>query len=332
MQTRILGNTGLPLPILSFGASSLGQEFRRVTLDEAIRSVQVALDCGLNFIDTSPFYGRGMSEVLLGVALRDVPRDRYLICTKLGRYDLQHFDFSAKRVAESVDVSLHRLGVDHLDICLCHDIEFVEMQEIVDETLPALRKVRDQGKVRFIGFSGYPMKIFKFILDQTSVDCVLSYNQYTLQNTRFADELVPYLKAKGVGVMNAGPFSARLLTKALLPKWLKEPESVKAAARQAAEHCARKGVDIAKLALQFSVAHPGITTTIAGSANPENIRQWAKWIEEPVDEELLREVLKIFEPVKNVGHAEGLAKGLCKNKFRFCWRRFRFLARHDEGA
>lgn len=308
MQTRTLGKTGLRLPILSFGASSLGQEFRRVTLEEAVRSVQVALDCGLNLIDTSPFYGRGMSEVLLGVALRDVPRDRYLICTKLGRYDLQHFDFSAKRVAESIDVSLHRLGLDHLDICLCHDIEFVEMQQIVDETLPALRKVRDQGKVRFIGFSGYPMKIFKFILDQTTVDCVLSYNQYTLQNTRFADELVPYLKAKGVGIMNAGPFSARLLTNAPLPKWLKEPESVKAAARQAAEHCAKQGVDIAKLALQFSVAHPDIATTIAGSANPDNIRNWAQWVAEPIDEQLLAEVLKIFEPVKNIGHTEGLAK------------------------
>ena len=127
-------------------------------------------------------------------------------------------------MAESVDVSLHRLGTDHLDIVLCHDIEFVEMQQIVDETIPALRKIQQQGKVRFIGFSGYPMKIFRFICDQTDVDCVLSYNQYTLQNTRFADEIVPYLKAKGVGVMNAGPFSARLLTNAPLPAWLKEPE------------------------------------------------------------------------------------------------------------
>src|SRR6059036_1510392 len=108
MQIRVLGNTGLQLPILSFGASSLGQEFRAVTLDEAIQSVHVALECGLNFIDTSPFYGRGMSEVLLGIALRDIPRDQYLLGTKLGRYDLAHFDFSAKRVAESIDVSLHR--------------------------------------------------------------------------------------------------------------------------------------------------------------------------------------------------------------------------------
>lgn len=306
MQTRRLGRTGLELPILSFGASSLGQEFRSVTLDEALRSVRVALDCGLNFIDTSPFYGRGMSEVLLGIALRGVPRDSYTLCTKLGRYDLGHFDFSARRVAESVDVSLHRLGAGHLDIILCHDIEFVPMQRIVDETLPALRRIQQQGKVRFIGFSGYPQKIFRFICDQTDVDCVLSYNQYTLQNTRFADETVPYLKARGVGVMNAGPFSARLLTNAPLPAWLKEPEPVKDAARRAAACCAARGVDIAKLALQFSLAHPDIATTIAGSANPENIRNWARWAAEPLDAELLAEVQAIFAPVKNIGHVEGL--------------------------
>lgn len=306
MKTRVLGRTGLSLPILSFGASSLGQEFRSVKLDEALASVRVALDCGLNFIDTSPFYGRGMSEVLLGIALRDVPRDSYTLCTKLGRYDLQHFDFSAKRVAESVDVSLHRLGTDHLDIILCHDIEFVPMQQIVDVTIPALRRIQQQGKVRFIGFSGYPQKIFRFICDQTDVDCVLSYNQYTLQNTRFADESVPYLQSKGVGVMNAGPFSARLLTNAPLPTWLKEPESVKDAARRAAALCQSRGVDIAKLAVQFSIAHEGITTTVAGSANPQNIRNWAQWADEPMDLDLLRDVQAIFAPVKNLGHAEGL--------------------------
>src|SRR5439155_12776431 len=207
---------------------------------------------------------------------------------------------------ESVDVSLHRLGTDHLDIVLCHDIEFVELRRIVEETIPALRKIQKAGKARFIGFSGYPQKIFRFICDQTDVDCVLSYNQYTLQNTHFADETIPYLKAKGIGVMNAGPFSARLLTNAPLPKWLKEPEEVKAAARRAIEHRAKRGVDIAKLALQFSCAHPDIATTIAGSANPANIQNWAQWIEEPLDQQLLAEVLEIFRPVKNIGHVEGL--------------------------
>src|ERR1700734_4090167 len=176
MQFRPLGRTGLQLSALSFGASSLGQEFRTVDLNEALRSVHVALDLGLNFIDTSPFYGRGMSECLLGVALRGVPRESYILGSKLGRNDRAHFDFSSRRVVESVDVSLHRMGVDHLDIMLCHDIEFVEMSQIIEETLPALRKVRDAGKVRFIGVSGYPMKMFRYILDRTDLDVILSYN------------------------------------------------------------------------------------------------------------------------------------------------------------
>ena len=306
MQTRPLGRTGLDVPILSFGASSLGREFRAVSLDEALASVRAALDCGLNLIDTSPFYGRGMSEVLLGAALEGVPRREYLLCTKLGRYDLAHFDFSARRVAESVDVSLHRLRTDHLDIILCHDIEFVPMQQIVDETLPALRRIQQAGKVRFVGFSGYPQKIFRFVCERAAVDCVLNYNQYTLQNTRFATETIPFLAAQGVGVMSAGPFSARLLTDAPLPHWLKEPESVKAAARRAAELCRSRGTKIARLALQFALANPAIATTVAGSANPANVRDWATWAAEPIDAELLRDVQAIFAPVRDVGHVEGL--------------------------
>src|SRR6188472_3475840 len=261
MEYRVLGQTGLKLPILSFGASSLGQEFRQVDLGEALKSVRVALDLGMNFIDTSPFYGRGMSEVLLGVALRGVPRESYILGSKLGRYDSAHFDFSAKRVVESVDVSLKRMGVDYLDICLCHDLEFVEMSQIVNETLPALRKIQQQGKVRYVGVSGYPMKMFRYVLDRTDLDVVLSYNHYTLQNTMLAD-LVPYLRAKGVGVMNAAPFSARLLTNQPLPPWHKATPEVVAVCKQAADHCAARGVDIAQLAVQYAVANEDLTTCV----------------------------------------------------------------------
>lgn len=306
MEKRILGKTGLELPVLSFGASSLGAEFRSVQLDEIFESVRVALKLGLNFIDTSPFYGRGMSEVLLGIALREVPRDQYTLCSKLGRYDVGHFDFSAKRVIESVDVSLHRLGTDHLDIILCHDIEFVPLQQIIDETLPALRRIQQSGKVRFVGISGYPMKIFDVISSQAELDCILSYNQYTLQNTRLADELVPKLKAKNIGIMNGGPFAARLLTNATLPVWFRDPKNVQDAARRAAEHCQKRGVDIAQLALQFSCANEDMATTIAGSANPNNIRKWVQWLESPVDTQLMSEVIEILAPVRNVGHLEGL--------------------------
>ncbi len=304
MNHRPLGRTGLNLPVLSFGASSLGQEFRQVDLTEAIRSVHVALDLGMNFIDTSPFYGRGMSECLLGVALRGVPRDSYILGSKLGRYAGTHFDFSARRVIESVDISLQRMGVDHLDIMLCHDIEFVEMQQIVDETLPALRKIQQSGKVRFIGISGYPMNIFKFVLDQTDLDVVLSYNHYTLQNTMLG-ELVPYLKSKNVGIMNAAPFSARLLTNAELPPWHKATPLVRETCQKAARLCSQNGVDIAQLALQYSIANEDLATCIVGSANPENVRNWSTWANQPINSELLNDVLAILKPIHNWFYIEG---------------------------
>jgi L-galactose dehydrogenase len=308
MKTRPLGNSGIDMPILSFGASSLGAEFRSITLDEAMRSTRTALDLGMNFIDTSPFYGRGMSEIMLGLGLKGIPRDSYLLGTKLGRYSDIHFDFSPQRVEESVHVSLQRLGTDHLDVLLLHDVEFVPLPQIWQETLPAVLKLKQQGKVRAVGFSCYPLKTFHEMLEhvENDIDCVLSYNRYTLQNTTFVDDILPRLEAKNIGAMNAGPFSARLLTNATLPEWLKEPEAVKAAARAAAQLCSERGSDIAKLALQFSCEHPGLATTVAGSANPANIQKWAEWLEQPIDRDLLAEVIALFAPVKDIGHLEGL--------------------------
>lgn len=308
MKTRPLGKTGIDLPVLAFGASSLGQEFRQVRLDEALQSVHTALDNGINLIDTSPFYGRGMSEVLLGVALRDVPRDSYQLCSKLGRYTDRHFDFSAKRVEESVHTSLQRLGTDHLEILLLHDVEFVPLPQIWEETVPAVLKLKEQGKIRAVGFSCYPLKTFNTVLDhvEDEIDCILSYNRYTLQNTTLVDDLLPRLKAKGLGIMNAGPFSARLLTRVGPPDWLKEPEDVKQAALAATKLCDEHGVDIAQLALQFSCDHEDLATCVAGSANPANVQKWADWLAEPIDRGLLEQVLAIFEPVKNRGHVEGL--------------------------
>ena len=308
METRPLGQSGLELPSLSFGASSLGAEFRSIDLNEAFSAVHTALDLGMNFIDTSPFYGRGMSEVMLGRALKGIDRSRYLLGTKLGRYSEIHFDFSAKRVAESLHVSMQRMGTDYLDLVLLHDIEFVKLDQIWEETIPALIEAKNTGKVRAIGLSCYPMACFNKVLDhvEDDIDCVLSYNQYTLQNTSFADDLVPRLKSKGLGAINAGPFSARLLTNAELPVWLKEPEEVKAAARAAAKLCHDNGVDIAQLALQYSCGHDDIASTVAGSANPKNVAKWAQWLAEPIDQSLLAQVHEIFAPVKNLGHPEGL--------------------------
>lgn len=305
MEKRRLGKTDMDISVLSFGASSLGAEFRKIDLNEAVKSVHVALDHGMNFIDTSPYYGRGLSESLLGFALDGIPRDSYYLGTKLGRYAPSHFDFSAKRVRESVDISLERMRTDYLDIILCHDIEFVDMQQIWDETIPELYRLKDAGKVKHIGVSGYPMKIFREAAAHSEIDVILSYNHYTLQNTMLED-LVDEMQKKQIGIMNAAPFSARLLTNAPLPEWHKATDTVRDICKQAAQHCTAAGVDIAKLALQFSIANENMTTCITGSANPGRVAQWCEWLQEPLDLQLVKEVQDILAPVHNWFYLECL--------------------------
>jgi L-galactose dehydrogenase len=304
METRELGRSGVHVSVLGYGASPLGQEFGPIDLQEAMRVVRVALDLGITHIDTSPFYGRGMSEVLLGVALRGVPRDSYTLSTKLGRYDVDKFDFSAKRVVESVDVSLHRLGVEHIDLILCHDIEYVDVTRIVEETLPALRKVQQQGKVRLVGVSGYPLRVFERVLDATGLDAIMTYGHYTLQNRKLLD-LMPRLQKSGVGVLNAAPLAQRLLTNRPLPDWLPASAAVREACRRAAARCAERGVDIARLALQFALRQPDIATTVVSTARPDSVRQWAQWAEDAFDEELIGEVEAILGPAMNESWISG---------------------------
>ena len=305
METRKLGNTGMDVSVISFGASSLGAEFRKIDLNEAIKSVHVALDNGMNLIDSSPYYGRGLSESLLGFALDGIPRDDYFLCTKLGRYAPTHFDFSAKRVRESVDISLERMKTDYLDIILCHDIEFVDMKQIWEETIPELQKIKQAGKVKNIGVSGYPMKIFREAAANADIDVILSYNHYTLQNTMLVD-LIDEMNLKGIGVMNAAPFSARLLTNASLPAWHKATPEVRDVCQRAADHCSAAGIDIAKLALQYSIANPDMSTCITGSANPQRVAQWCEWLNDPLDDQLVNEVQEIMTPIHNWFYVECL--------------------------
>ncbi|QDV46431.1 D-threo-aldose 1-dehydrogenase [Stieleria neptunia] len=304
MQKRPLGNTGLELSVLGFGASSIGAEFRPIDVSEALRCVNVALDRGMNYIDTAAYYGRGMSEIMLGRVLPQLPRDSFYLSTKLGRFAPKHFDFSARRVAESIDISLERMQLDHLDMVFCHDIEFVDLDQIVNETIPALIKQREKGKVRFVGVSGYPMKIFHEMIRRSEMDVILSYNHYTLQND-MALSLVEPCREAGVGLINAAPFSARLLTDAPLPSWHKATDQVREVAKAAAAHCRERGSDIAKLALQYSAANESFASCVVGSANPDRVAGWCDWLDEPLDETLVAEVKEILKPIHNWVYVEG---------------------------
>ena len=300
MEYRTLGKTGLKVSALSFGGSSLGSVFRNIDENEGIRAVHTALDMGINYIDVSPYYGLTKAETVLGKALETIPRDKYFLATKLGRYgdNFEDFDFSAERVVSSIDESLQRLKVDYIDVIQCHDIEFGSLDQVVNEALPAMQKIKEQGKVQFIGITGFPLKIFSYVLDRTDVDTILSYCHYSLNDMTLM-ELVPYLKEKQVGIINASPLSMGLLSQRGTPAWHPAPDDIKRTCAKAAQHCADKGERIEKLAVQFSVRNPAVATTLVGTANPENMKKNIEWIEEPFDEQLLKEVLNILKPVHN---------------------------------
>jgi len=310
MKTRPLGSTGLNVPVLGFGASSLGSVFREVSLADCVATVQAALEGGMNFIDVSPSYGETLAELRLGRALEGVPRESYLLATKIGSYSEPRgdYDFSKASTERSVEHSLKRLGVDHVDLIQCHDIEFADHDVIVSETLPTLLELKKQGYVRHIGITGLPLKIFPSILDRVEpgvVETILSFCHYELNDTSLGD-LIPYLQEKGVGVINASPTGMGLLTQRGVPAWHPSTPAIQEGCRKAMEHCRAKGVDIVRLAIQFACDDERIACTLVGSANPENIKANIEHLEAPRDPELLAEVMEILQPIHNFNWTRGL--------------------------
>lgn len=298
MKYRKLGQTGLDVSILSFGASSLGGVFHDVDESEAIRTVHEAVDLGINYIDVSPYYGLTKAETVLGKAIKEIPRDKFLLSTKAGRYGGDQFDFSAERLTRSIDESLKRLNTDYVDMLFLHDIEFGSLRQVIDESLPAIRKLKEQGKVRYIGISGLPMAIFRTVLSETDVDCILSYCHYSLNDNALLD-ILPMLENKGVGVVNASPLSMGLLSGRPAPDWHPASPAVKEACLKAAEECAAKGLELPKLAIQYSLANEAIPTTLVSTSNTNNIRRNVAWALEQADPEALAFAQSLLKPIHN---------------------------------
>lgn len=307
MHYRALGQTGLKVSVLSLGGSSLGGAFRQTDDAESIRTVHTAFDLGVNFVDVSPYYGATRAETVLGQALREIRRDRYFLATKVGQYGDGQFDFSAARVTRSLDESCARLGVDYIDLLQCHDIEFADLNQIVEETLPALLKLKQAGRIGHLGITGLPLKIFPAVIDRVpagTVETILSFCRYELNDSSLA-ALLPYLGERRIGVINAAPTGMGLLTPRGVPDWHPAPSPIVACARRAADYCQSIGADIVKLAIQFSVADPRIATTLIGSASPANMRRNIAYADEPIDFALMAKVLEILQPVHNHNFTRG---------------------------
>jgi L-galactose dehydrogenase len=309
MEFRKLGNTGLEVSILGFGASSLGGVFHQVDAEACVQTVWAALDGGINFFDVSPAYGETLAETNLGKALSGIGRDRYYVATKVGSYSEARgdYDYSAARTERSLHESLDRLGLDYVDIIQCHDIEFADHNQIVDETLPTLQRLKQKGLARFIGMTGLPLRVFPSILDRVgpnAVDTILSFCHYELNDDSLLG-LLPYLNKKGVGVINASPTGMGLLTPQGAPAWHPASKAIVDGCRKAVEYCQRRGIDIVKVAIQFACSQPDLATTLVSTARPSNIRDNIAYVEEPADQSQLAEVIDVLKPIHNFNFTRG---------------------------
>lgn len=305
MKYREIGKTGMKVSQLGFGASSLGGVFRNIDEGSAKEAVHTAVDGGINFIDVSPYYGHYKAETVLGKALREIPREKYYLSTKVGRYGkdgVNTWDYSGKRAKESVEESMERLGIDFIDLINVHDIEFADLHQVVGETLPALVDLREKGLVGHVGITDLQLENLKWVIDHTeagTVESVLNFCHYSLNDDKLLDFL-DYFEEKGVGVINASPLSMGLLSNRGVPSWHPAPADLVEACRKATEYCNEVGYPIEKLAVQYSIDNPRIASTLFSSANPDNVRKNLSYVDEGIPAGLVEKVREIIGDQKRV--------------------------------
>jgi len=307
MEYSLLGRTGMKVSRLSFGASSLGGVFHSVDESQAIKAVHTALECGINFFDVAPAYAGTVSETILGKALRGVPRGRYYLSTKVGKYTKpgtygeDTLDYSRARIRKSIKESAERLGTEYFDLIHIHDIEYQGRKHTewaLTEGYESVLQLKQEGRTGGVSFGIYPMDLWMRIFSSLDVDAGLVHNHYCLNDTRIT-ELLQIAEAKRIGIVNGSPFGSALLTDRGPADWHPASAEERATFRMAADFCRKQGSSIAKLALQFASQNPKLPTTLFSSANPESVRRNVEWYQEPVDQQLVSETQKILEPVMN---------------------------------
>jgi L-galactose dehydrogenase len=307
MIYKTLGKTGLKVSVIGFGASPLGNEFGSVDPEEGQRAVRYAIERGINYFDVSPYYGRTLAETRLGEALRG-HRDKAILATKAGRYGRDRetgFDFSADRITRSVEQSLTRLQTDYIDVFQVHDIEYGRKDQIISETLPAMFRLKEAGKVRFVGITAYPLSILRDVAETVHLDTILSYCRYNLMDTGLDNVLAPLVREKEIGLINASPLHMRVLTERGAPAWHPAPKRVLDVGQRVAKYCRSQGVDVSDLAMQFALQHQLVATTLVGMSKVEHVDRNIRSVGVTPDPELLASVLRMISPVANVVWKEG---------------------------
>lgn len=319
MQTAVaerlaVRSTGVALTALSLGGAPLGNLYRPTSEDDARDAVDGAWSAGMRYFDTAPHYGLGLSERRLGAALREHPREDFVLSTKVGRLlepvaevtgdDDEGFavpathrrrrDYSREGVLRSLEASLGRLGLDRVDIVFVHDPD-EHYREVLDGAYPALEELRAQGVVRAIGAGMNQAEMLADFARETDMDLLMLAGRYTLLEQDALDDLLPACEARDVAIVAAGVFNSGLLARERPPQEAKynyedAPAELVRRAHRLADVCDRHGVSLPAAALHFPLGHPVVKSVCIGARSRAQVLRNAELFELPVPGELWSEL------------------------------------------
>src|SRR5512133_1028954 len=307
MEYRKLGRTGLMVSVVGYGTAPLGDMYGSSNDDVALRSASRAVDAGINFFDSSPSYGTGLAEERLGKVLRG-RRQEIIVGSKAGKYGPDEQDFSADRIRRGFEDSLRRLGTDYVDILQLHNVEFIDLGGPLGEAYEELVRLREVGMCRFIGMTGYPTTMTRRVISAFDLDVTLTYAHCTLLDACLTDDVLPLAQERGVGVINAAAVALGLLTQAGPPPHIAQlvGEEICTVARRTVEVCQRHGAEVSFLANQYSIQRSGCATTLIGTTKQQHLDSALAAAEEPIDEDLLADVLAAVGPDRGRHWMSGL--------------------------
>ncbi|REE86532.1 L-galactose dehydrogenase [Paenibacillus taihuensis] len=275
MEYTTFGRTGLRVSKLGLGGAPIGGDFRDIDESEIEQVVHESLELGINFIDTAPLYGMGKSEERIGRALAGGRRDKVVLATKAVRYD---FEYTCDNVLRSAEESLKRLQTDYVDLMQLHDVEKQPYELIINETIPALLKLKEQGKIRFLGVTTRDLPLLKRYMETNAFDAIQFYARYMLLDYSAANEIIPLAREKNIAVINGSVLGMGLIAESPA-KFLGEEIRAEAAQRMEKLAFLRRSEPkgLIEPGMRFSLQHPDIHVTLTGTASSRSLRANASY-------------------------------------------------------
>jgi D-threo-aldose 1-dehydrogenase len=304
LESKPLGRTAVALSILGFGGTALGNMYSAMSETSAAQTLQAAYAAGLRYFDTAPLYGHGLSELRTGSALRSFRDPAVVVSTKVGwRLKPAHGqhtgaglfenitaftrfnDYSFDGAMRSFEDSLHRLGVDHIDILLIHDVDRRNQGEHQPEVFrtamngayKALVSLRSQGLVKAIGCGLNEWEACEQFAEAGDFDCFLLAGRYTLLEQASLERFLPLCERRDIGIILGGPYNSGILASgAIKDAWFDyapAPPEILSKVAQIEAICTRHAVPLKAAALQFPLFHPCVASVIPGTRSPEELAE-----------------------------------------------------------